>query len=76
MVFTEEHRIIIKYLRIKHGHGPQKIVDDHPEFEWKVNVVKTLLAKIDKTGDMSNARKDREGPEHHVPKKMLPWSKK
>lgn len=59
MVFTEEHRIIIKYLRIKHGHGPQKIVDDHPEFEWNVNGVKKLLAKIDKTGDVK--RKEGSG---------------
>ena len=48
-MFTEEHRIIIKYLRIKYGDGAKKIVKDHPEFDWKVE-------KIDVTGSI--ARKE------------------
>ena len=52
MVFTYEHKIIIKYLRLKYKYGATKIIQDHPEYNWTLNGVKTLLAKIDETGDI------------------------
>ena len=58
-MFTEEHRIIIKYLRIKYGDGAKKIVKDHPEFDWKVDGVRHLIEKIDATGSI--ARKEGSG---------------
>ena len=59
MVFTYEHRVIIKYIRQKFGHGAKKIVKDHPEFDWNVWGVKTLLQKIDETGSIE--RKEGSG---------------
>ena len=59
MVFTYEHRVIIKYIRQKFGHGARKIVKDHPEFGWKLWGVQTLLEKIDKTGSIE--RKEGSG---------------
>ena len=53
MVLTYgERRIINKYLRQKYNYGPVKIVIDHPEYDWNVNTVKSLLKKIDETGDV------------------------
>ena len=49
MGLTYEERIIIKYLRKKYHHGPKKIVDDHPEFNWNVNTVKSFLKNVDET---------------------------
>ena len=46
MVFTYEDKIIIKYLRTKYGHGAMRIVNDHPEFNWNINGMKTLLKII------------------------------
>ena len=59
MVFSYEEKIIIKYLRQKYNYGPTRIVDDHPEYNWNVNGVKTLLKKIDETGDVQ--RKEGSG---------------
>ena len=63
-MFTEEHRIIIKYLRIKYGDGAKKIVKDHPEFDWKVDGVRHLIEKIDATGSI--ARKEGSGRPRNV----------
>lgn len=59
MVFSYEHKVIIKYLREKYTHGARKIVADHPEFGWNEHGVKKLLKKIDETGDI--ARKEGSG---------------
>ena len=58
-MFTYEDKIIIKYLRIKYGHGATKIVNDHPEFNWNINGMKTLLKNIDERGDIE--RKEGSG---------------
>ena len=47
MVFSYEEKVIIKYLWIKDKYGDTTIVNDHPEYEWKVNDVKKLLKKND-----------------------------
>ena len=59
MVLTYDERVIIKYLRQKYNYGPVKIVTDHPEYDWNVNTVKSLLKKIDESGDIS--RKEGSG---------------
>ena len=59
MVFTYEDKVIIRYLRQKFGHGPKKIIDDHPEYNWNIHGLKTLLANIDKTGEIE--RKEGSG---------------
>lgn len=51
MVLSYEEKVIIKYLREKYGQGATRIVADHPEYGWNVNTVKSLLKKIDETGD-------------------------
>ena len=56
MVFTYEHRVIIKYLRQKYGYGARKIVTDHPEFDWNEDGVKTLIKKIDETGSIERRK--------------------
>ena len=55
--FSEEDKIIIKYLRQKFGYGAKRIIKDHPEKNWGLRNVGYLLKKIDKTGDV----KRREG---------------
>ena len=50
MVFSYEEKVIIKYLWIKDRDGATTIINDHPEYEWKVNDVKKLLKKNDETG--------------------------
>ena len=56
-VFTEEDKIIIKYLRQKYGFGAKRIHADYPEKDWRVSALSKLLKKIDETGDI----KRREG---------------
>ena len=55
--FSEEDKIIIKYLRQKFGYGAKRIIKDHPEKNWGLRNVGYLLKKIDETGDV----KRREG---------------
>ena len=55
--FSEEDKVIIKYLRQKFGYGAKRIIKDHPEKNWGLRNVGYLLKKIDETGDV----KRREG---------------
>ena len=55
--FSEEDKIIIKYLRQKFGYGAKRIVKDHPEKNRGLRNVGYLLKKIDETNDV----KRREG---------------
>ena len=58
MVFSYDGKVIIKYLREKYGHGPTRIIDDHPEYpHWNINGVKMLLKKIDETGEIKRSNK-------------------
>ena len=50
--FSEEDKIIIKYLRQKFGYGAKRIIKDHPEKNWGLRNVRYLLKKIDETGDV------------------------
>jgi transposase len=60
MPFTDEDKIIIKYLRLKYGHGRKRILDDHPEKpEWTAGGIDHLLRKINTTHDV--ARKEGSG---------------
>ena len=68
MVFFYEHKIIIKYLRLKHGYGATRILNDHPESNWNLGGVKKLLAKTDKTGSI-------ERQEGSGRPKTMSWSK-
>ena len=55
--FSEEDKIIIKYLRQKFGYGAKRIIKDHLEKNWGLRNVGYLLKKVDETGDV----KRREG---------------
>ena len=55
--FSEEDKIIIKYLRQKFGYGAKRIIKDYHEKNWGLRNVGYLLKKIDETGDV----KRREG---------------
>ena len=57
MVFSYEEKVIIKYLRVK--YSALRIINDHSEYEGKVNRVKKLLRNMDETGDV--ARKETSG---------------
>ena len=57
--FSEEDKIIIKYLRQKFGYGTKRIIKDHPEKNWGLRNVAYLFKKTDETGDA----KRREGSE-------------
>ena len=52
-MFSYEEKVIMKFLQIKHKYGAERIVNDHPEYEWNVNGVKKLLKKTDETGDVA-----------------------
>ena len=54
---SDEHKIIIKYLRQKFGYGAKRFIKDHPEKNWDLRNVGYFLKKIDETGDV----KRREG---------------
>ena len=43
MGMTYEERVIVKYLRQKHGYGADTIVNGHPEYGWNVNTIKKSL---------------------------------
>ena len=70
MVFSYEKKVIIKYLWIKDKYGDTTIVNDHPEYEWKVNDVKKLLKKNDETG-MLLEKKFMDERSLYVPKRKL-----
>ena len=70
MVFSYEEKVIIKYLWIKDRDGATTIINDHPECEWKVNDVKKLLKKNDKTG-MLLEKKFMDERSLYVPKRKL-----
>ena len=53
MVFSYEEKVIIKDFWIKYKCGATRTVADHPEYECKINGVKTLLKKIDETSDIA-----------------------
>ena len=55
--FSEEDKIIIRYLRQKFGYGAKRIIKDHPEKNYGLRNVGYLLKKIDEIGDV----KRREG---------------
>ena len=55
MVFSYEEKVILKYLPLK-KYDATTIVNDHPEYAWKVNDVKKLLKKNEEIGDV--ARKE------------------
>ena len=59
MGLSYEHKVIIKYLRQKHGHGAIRRGKDHPEFDWNIHTVKKLPKKIDETGSIE--RKEGSG---------------
>ena len=50
--FSEEDKIIIRYLRQKFGYGAKRIIKDHPEKNCGLRNVDYLLKKIDETGDV------------------------
>ena len=47
MVFTDEDKIIIKYLRQKYKQGPVQIMNDHPERNenWTIDGLKSVKKK-------------------------------
>ena len=53
MVFSYQERVIIKNLWTNFKYGATRIVNDHPEYEWKVHSVKKILKKIDETSDVA-----------------------
>ena len=53
MVLSYEEKVIIKYFQIKYKCGATRTDMDHPKYKWKINGVKKLLKKIDKTGDIA-----------------------
>ena len=55
--FSEEDKIIIKYLRQKFGYRAKRIIKDHPEKNWDLCNVGYLLKKIDETGDVKRREK-------------------
>ena len=66
MAFSYEEKVIIKYLWIKYKFCASRIVNDHPEYKWKVNGVKKLLKNIDETSDVALKEGSRRTKSEHT----------
>jgi len=53
MVFTEEDRIAIKFLRQNKGYGAKRLLKEFASKNWKVGSLNKLLKKIDSTGSIA-----------------------
>jgi len=56
MGFTVEDRYLIKCLRVSKGYGATRLCKMFPGRQWIVNGVKTLIKKIDMTGNIDRQR--------------------
>jgi len=50
MVFAEEDRVLIKFLRQNKGYSARHLVKEFPLKNWKIVGFNKLLKKIDDTG--------------------------
>ena len=53
MVFSYKEEVIIKYFQKKLKYGAARIVNDHPDYQWKINGVKKLLKKTGEASDVA-----------------------
>src|SRR6218665_702542 len=50
MAFSEEDKIVIKFLRKNKHYGTKQLIKDFPDRGWTLGGLKKLLRKIDLTG--------------------------
>src|SRR6218665_218774 len=50
MAFSEEDKIVIKFLRKNKHYGAKQLIKDFPDRGWTLDGLKKLLRKIDLTG--------------------------
>src|SRR6218665_3269979 len=50
MAFSEEDKIVIKFLRKNKHYGAKQLIKDFPDRGWTLGGLKKLLRKIDLTG--------------------------
>ena len=50
MVFSDEHKVLIKKLYLLKNYGPAKLMSEFPEKNWKRRGLENLLKKLQETG--------------------------
>ena len=55
MVFTEEDKIAIKFLRENKHYGAKRFLEEFPSKPWSRSGLKRLIKKIDKTGSIARS---------------------
>jgi transposase len=52
MVFTNDDKVAIKFLRQNKGYGAKRLMSEFPTKSWKLSGLKKLIKKIDETGSI------------------------
>lgn len=50
MVFSEEDKVAIKFLRQNKRYGAKRLLAEFPSKQWSLGGLKKLIRKIDETG--------------------------
>lgn len=50
MAFTDDDKIVIKFLRQNKHYGAKRFISEFPEKRWSLSSLKRLIRKIDATG--------------------------
>ena len=63
MAFTDDDKIVIKFLRQNKHYAAKRFISEFPEKRWSLTSLKRLIRKIDATGT-TNERKVGLAAEH------------
>lgn len=64
MTFSEEDKIVIKFLRQNKNYGAKKFLTKFPDKGWTLGGLKALLRKIDLTGSSKRRMGSVDGELH------------
>src|SRR5215469_1836684 len=56
MVFTEEDKVAIKFLRETKRYGAKRLLAEFPSRQWSLGGLNKLLKKIDETGSIERSK--------------------
>jgi len=56
MVFTEEDKVAIKFLRDTKLYGAKRLLAEFPAKQWSLGGLNKLLKKIDETGSIERSK--------------------
>jgi hypothetical protein len=55
MVFTEEDKVAVKFLRENKRYGAKRLLAEFPPRQWSLGGLKKLIRKIDETGSIKRS---------------------